>query len=272
MSTVASQITSLAFVYSTVYSGTDQRKHQSSASLAFVQGIHRGPVNSLHKWPVTRKMFPFDDVITNKMNAAGPHCISQYDWLWLWLSAINQKAISWTNVDQIQLYEVTKGKWVDKLFKKKIFSAFGQQFHYMVNDIKSSLMHNESPVSVCAYFISFFYELFKTTGKLNVCSAACSDEQQKIYQSCTLLALCVENPLVMGSSYEKQIMWKVSLCHGIIMTWLLLTHWGRGKMDAIFQTTFSSEFSWMKMYKFCLQFHWNLFLCFELTIYHHWFR
>ena len=41
----------------------DQRKHQSSASLAFVQGIHRGPVNSPHKWPVTRKMFPFDDVI-----------------------------------------------------------------------------------------------------------------------------------------------------------------------------------------------------------------
>ena len=161
MSTVTSQITSLAFVYSTVYSGTDQRKHQSSASLAFVQGIHRGPVNSLHKWPVTRKMFPFDDVITRKMNAAGPHCISQYDWLWLWLSAINQKAISWTNVDQIQLYEVTKGKWVDKLFSKKIFSAFGQQFHYMVNDIKSSLMHNESPVSVCAYFISFFMNYLK---------------------------------------------------------------------------------------------------------------
>ena len=41
----------------------DQRKHQSSASLAFVRGIHRGPVNSPRKWPVTRKMFPFDDAI-----------------------------------------------------------------------------------------------------------------------------------------------------------------------------------------------------------------
>ena len=61
--TVASQITSLTIVYSTVYSGADQRKHQSSASLAFVWGIHRGPVNSPHKWPVTRKMYPFDDVI-----------------------------------------------------------------------------------------------------------------------------------------------------------------------------------------------------------------
>ena len=40
-----------------------QRKHQSSTSLAFVRGIHRWPVNSPHKGPVTRKMFPFDDVI-----------------------------------------------------------------------------------------------------------------------------------------------------------------------------------------------------------------
>ena len=63
MGAIASQITSLPIVYSIVYSDADQRKHQSSASLAFVREIHRGPVNSPHKWPVTRKMFPFDDVI-----------------------------------------------------------------------------------------------------------------------------------------------------------------------------------------------------------------
>ena len=63
MSAIASQITSLIIVYATVYPGADQSKHQSSASLAFVWGIHRGPMNSPHKWPVTRKMFPFDDVI-----------------------------------------------------------------------------------------------------------------------------------------------------------------------------------------------------------------
>ena len=63
MSAMASQITSLTIVYSTVCSDADQRKRQSSASLAFVRGIHREPVNSPHKWPVTRKMFPFDDVI-----------------------------------------------------------------------------------------------------------------------------------------------------------------------------------------------------------------
>ena len=50
-------------VYSTVYSGADQRKHQSSAWLAFARGVHRWPVNSPCKGPVRRKMFPFDDVI-----------------------------------------------------------------------------------------------------------------------------------------------------------------------------------------------------------------
>ena len=65
MGAIASQLTSLSIVYSIVDSGADQRKYQSSASLAFVWGIHRWPVNSPHKKPVTRKMFPFDDVIMN---------------------------------------------------------------------------------------------------------------------------------------------------------------------------------------------------------------
>ena len=68
---MTSQITSLTIVYSTVYSGADQRKHQSSASLAFVRGIHQWPVNSPHKWPVTRKMFPFDDVIMGNPSSIG---------------------------------------------------------------------------------------------------------------------------------------------------------------------------------------------------------
>ena len=63
MDAIASQITSLTIVYSTVYLGTNQRTHSCSASLAFVRGIHWWPVNSPHKWPVTQKMFPFDDVV-----------------------------------------------------------------------------------------------------------------------------------------------------------------------------------------------------------------
>ena len=61
-------ITRLTIAYSTVYSGANQRKHWSSASLAFVQGIHRWPVNSPHRWPVTRKMFPFDDVTMSRLS------------------------------------------------------------------------------------------------------------------------------------------------------------------------------------------------------------
>ena len=63
---MASEITSLTLVYWSIYSGVDHRKHQNSASLVFVWGIHRWPVNSHHKWPATRKMFPFDDVIMSK--------------------------------------------------------------------------------------------------------------------------------------------------------------------------------------------------------------
>ena len=71
MSTVASQITGVPIVCSSVASGADHRKHQSSASLAFVRGIHRWPVNSPHKRPGTWKMFSFDDVIMQ----AEPWCL-----------------------------------------------------------------------------------------------------------------------------------------------------------------------------------------------------
>ena len=63
MGAMASRITSLTIVYSSVYSDAYQRKHQSSASLAFVWGIHLWPANPQHKGPITRKMFRFNDVI-----------------------------------------------------------------------------------------------------------------------------------------------------------------------------------------------------------------
>ena len=108
----ASEITSLTIVYSTVYSGPVERKHQSSASLAFVRGIHRWPVNSPHKcqwrgalafsliwaWtkpppppppphkgPVTRKMFPFDDVIMAESMSMP----------WRHLGSVHNDALTW---------------------------------------------------------------------------------------------------------------------------------------------------------------------------------
>ena len=63
MSARASQTTGPSIVYSAVCSAVDQSKHQSSASLAFVRGIHLWPVNSPHEGPVTRRILPFDDAI-----------------------------------------------------------------------------------------------------------------------------------------------------------------------------------------------------------------
>ena len=71
LSAMASQITAVTIVYSTLCSGTDQTKHQSFATLAFLRGIHRWTVNSLHKGPVTRNMVPFDDVIMQKNHKSG---------------------------------------------------------------------------------------------------------------------------------------------------------------------------------------------------------
>ena len=63
MNTMVSLITSVSSVCPTVWAGTHQRKHQSSASVAFVRGIHWWPVDSPHKGPVTQKMFSCDDTI-----------------------------------------------------------------------------------------------------------------------------------------------------------------------------------------------------------------
>ena len=63
MGVMASQITCVSIVSCTVCSGADQRKHQSSKSMAFVRGIHRSPMDSPHKGSITRKFFPFHDVI-----------------------------------------------------------------------------------------------------------------------------------------------------------------------------------------------------------------
>ena len=98
MGPMASQITSLTIVYPTVYSGADQRKHQSSVSLAFVRGIHRGPVNSPHKWPVTRKTLPFDDVIMSYVHgrgvSQGHHTLCcQYHIWWWWLGDVRILAL-----------------------------------------------------------------------------------------------------------------------------------------------------------------------------------
>ena len=86
MGAMASQITSLTIVYWPVYPGADERKHQSSASLACLRGIHRWPVNSPHKGPVTREIFPFDDVIMMELYLRETRWTpsgKRHKWVWL---------------------------------------------------------------------------------------------------------------------------------------------------------------------------------------------
>ena len=68
MSLMASQITCVSIACLVVCAGADQRKHQRSASLTFVRGIHRSPAGFPHKGQVMRKMFLCDDVIVTFMN------------------------------------------------------------------------------------------------------------------------------------------------------------------------------------------------------------
>ena len=114
---IASQITSLTIFYSTVYSVADQRKHQSSASLAFVRAIHRWPVYSPHKGPVTQKIFPFDYVIViagnisaNREPSINILCIylmfdsivSEQHWDWTYILFYYQQNRSrWTHISRV---------------------------------------------------------------------------------------------------------------------------------------------------------------------------
>ena len=103
MSAMAPQITSPTIVYPTVYSGTDQRNHQSSASPAFVRGIHRWPVNSPHKGPVKRIFFIFDDVIM----------MYQVWWEFILLNSLWPNDTIWehrsgTTLVRVMVYSLTK--------------------------------------------------------------------------------------------------------------------------------------------------------------------
>ena len=108
MGAMASQTTSLTLVYSIVYSDADQRKHKISASLAFVWGIHRWPVNSPHKGSITLKMFPFDDVI---MLFPKPVCGNG------WISGVVFSAIAWEIITPKDVYTRFSHYFLFSLFK-----------------------------------------------------------------------------------------------------------------------------------------------------------
>ena len=66
-------------------------------------------------------------------------------------------------------------------------------------------------------------------------------------------------------------LWMISVTN-LHMDGIVQARTNRDKMAAIFRTTFGSAFTWMKMYKLRLRFHWSLFPMFQLTVFQHWFR
>ena len=86
--------------------------------------------------------------------------------------------------------------------------------------------------------------------------------------------ICVTRPQwVKGSISLTYLLCVLHICNIAFQRYFRrLTHWGRDKLAAASQTTFSNAFSWVKMYEFWLKFHWSLFLGDQSIIFHHWFR
>ena len=116
MRVMASQITGVSIVCSTVGSNLVPRKHHFSPSLSYVRGIHRSPVNSPHKRPVSRKMFPFDDVIINVSSDGSTHMLPTH------------KVIAWptdiTDPHQQEKY------WLSIIFSRLILWMISNSFRW----------------------------------------------------------------------------------------------------------------------------------------------
>ena len=124
MSAMTSQITSVSIVYSTVCSGVDQRKHQIDASLVFVCGIHRWPMNSPQKGPVTLKMLQFDDIIMHM-------CIAYLIKLWSMPEFLY--GLSWSFI----FWQCIRGLWNHQLFQyvttNYLIEIWVMKYSYMHN-------------------------------------------------------------------------------------------------------------------------------------------
>ena len=103
VSAMASQTTGVSIIYSPVCSGVDQRKQQGFASLAFVRGIHRWPVNSSHKGPVTRTLLPFHDVIMSRP-------ILCWD-IWTYLQVFSRYMIATSSIGYCSNVSIALGNW-----------------------------------------------------------------------------------------------------------------------------------------------------------------
>ena len=140
------------------------------------------------------------------------------------------------------------------------------------------------------YFIStgatvclFWFSLFNHDG----CGQM--NNRTRNFKMCKFVSWCDHRPRAIATCIADFAAWAEKLLVTCVLGWKVkaqlwiisrpnesdpqwLTHWGRDKMDVISQTTFSSTFSWMKMFEFRLKVDWSLFLRVELTLLQHWFR
>ena len=139
MSATASQITVISSVCSTVCSGADLRKPQSSASLALVRRIHRWPVDSPHIRPVTLKMFPSDDVIMYYYQYCEVLRVIVTDIAYQIIEAcvIRCQAMAWSTADFLSTGPLQKNSvifWSKYKFKLKTgLSIIGTSIHALTN-------------------------------------------------------------------------------------------------------------------------------------------
>ena len=160
MSTMASQITGVFIVCPIVGSGTDQRKHQSSASLAFVRGIHQRAVNSPHRRPVTRKTFPFDDVIMLTSTKPQQNTIKHEPYVLdiLWSESTATEISCWRNLRHWL-------HWVGVVEMTTSGAAIGEIFisltlpNFLFCEDKPKVYHNESSSSLSYYLIPLLCHL-----------------------------------------------------------------------------------------------------------------
>ena len=140
-------------------------------------------------------------------------------------------------------------------------------FTHQYNMYAEGVWHKMTPVSQFPVFISGkdYVDSFTQWGMCNFGIISLSLLNFLYYTQCSRhkdqIHIC---PVIHLNIKYRSI--KICIYH------VYLTHWGRDKMVAIFQTTFTNAFSWMKIYGFRLRFHWRLFLRVQLTIIQHWFR
>ena len=141
---MASRITSFTIVYSTVYSGAAQRKHQSSASLASVRGIHRWPVNYPHKGPVTRKMFQFASCIF-RLDHSNPWDVTEIINLFCSIQSVLHCFFTWCSSIFVMAYGACVGAICVIILQHWAMnsSPLGQNNRHFADDLFRSIFVNE---------------------------------------------------------------------------------------------------------------------------------